>query len=99
MQLLVTVVVHDTIVLEEDKRLRQLVGPRVQQITGSGKVKASGIFTNNRGGFFLMDVDAIEELYDLLGPEFYANFTVEVQPILPVEKLGELFQKWAAEGR
>ncbi len=100
MQLLVTFTVHDTIVLDEDRRLRnEVVGPRMPQIMGSDKLLASGIFTNDRGGFLLMDIDDIAELYDLLGPEIYANFEVVVQPILPSEKLGELFEKWASEGR
>ncbi len=100
MQVLVTATVLDTITLDEDRRLRnEVVGPRLPQIMDSGKVLASGIFSNKRGGFFLMDVDDIAELYDLLGPEFYANFEVVVQPILPIERVGELFQKWASEGR
>lgn len=99
MQFHVTIKVLDTIVMDEDKRLRQVVGPRLQKILASGKVRASGIFASNRGGFFLMEVDSLEELYDLLGPEIYANFKLDVQPILSIEKLGQLFQKWAGEGR
>src|SRR3712207_3926176 len=100
MQLLVTATVLDTITLDEDRRLRnEVVGPRLPQIMDSGKVLSSGIFCNKRGGFFLMDVDDMAELYVLLGPEFYANFEVVVQPILPIEMVVELFQKWASEGR
>ncbi len=100
MRLLVTFTVYDTIVLDEDRRLRnEVVGPRMQDIMGSDMVRESGILTNNRGGFLLVDIDKIEDLYELLGPEIYANFEVVVEPIMPAERLGELFQKWASEGR
>ncbi len=100
MRFLVTFTVHDTIVLDDDKRLRnEVVGPRIEGILGSDMVRESGIFTNNRGGFLLMDTDEIEELYALLGPEIYGNYEVVVQPIVSAEKIGELFQRWASEGR
>jgi len=95
----VTIEVHDAIVLDADKRLREVLGPQMQHLMESGKVQASGIFGGRRGGFFLVDVDQVEELYELFGPEVYGNFAMEVQPVMPVEKLGELFQKWATEGR
>jgi hypothetical protein len=36
---------------------------------------------------------------ELLGPEIYANFKTDVQPVAPMERIGELFQEWAAAGR
>jgi hypothetical protein len=89
---------HD-IVLDDDKRLREMVGPQLQKVMESGKVREAGILSRNRGGFFLVDIDAPEELQELFGPEVYGNFAVDAQPVTPVEKLGELFQRWAAEGR
>ena len=95
----VTIEVHDAIVLDDDKRLREVLGPQLYQVVESGKVQASGLFTGKRGGFFLLDIDDPAELYGVLGPEIYGTCRVEAQPVTPVEKAGEIFQKWAAEGR
>jgi hypothetical protein len=46
-----------------------------------------------------VDIDAPEELYELFGPEIYSQFAVEAHPVVSVEKAGEIFQRWAAQGR
>jgi len=51
------------------------------------------------GGFFLVDFDSPEEIYELFGPEIFANFKLEVHPVTPLDKIGQLFQRWASEGR
>jgi hypothetical protein len=99
MRFLVTQVVRDTIVLDADKRLREVLGPHFQRILQSDKVQDSGLLCGKRGGFFIVDVDAPEDLYELLGPEIYANFETDIQPLAPLERIGELFEQWAAEGR
>jgi hypothetical protein len=99
MQFHITAEMRDTIVLDADKRMREIFGAHLQQLVQSDKVKESGLLCGKRGGFFIVDVDAPEELFELLGPEVYANFEVDVQPLAPMEKIGELFQQWAAEGR
>jgi hypothetical protein len=99
MQFLVTIEVYGTIVLEDDKRLREVLGPQLQQVMESDKTQASGLLTGKRGGFFLLNIDDPAELYRLLGPEIYGTCRVEAQPVTPIEKAGELFQQWAAEGR
>jgi hypothetical protein len=95
----VTTEVRDTIVLDDDKRMREVLGPHFQRIMESGKVQDSGLLCGKRGIFFIVEVDAPEELLELLGPEIYANFETDVQPIAPMERIGELFQQWAAAGR
>ena len=95
----ITMEVRDTVVLDADKRMREFLGPHLQQIMGSDKVQDSGLLCGKRGGFFIVDVDAPEELLELLGPEIYANFKTDVQPVAPMERIGELFQQWATEGR
>jgi hypothetical protein len=95
----ITIDVHDSIVLDDDKRLREVLGPQMQQIMESGKVEASGLLTGKRGAFFLLNIDEPAELWELLGPEVYSTCKIEAQPVTPMEKAGELFQKWAAEGR
>jgi hypothetical protein len=99
MRFLVTNKVRDTIVLDDDKRLREVLGPHFQRVLQSDKVQDSGLLCGERAGFFIVDVDAPEELYELLGPEIYANFETDIQPLAPLERIGELFEQWAAEGR
>ncbi len=95
----VTMEVRDAIVLDDDKRMREFLGPHLQRIVESDKVLESGLLCGRRGGFSIVDVDAPEELLELFGPEIYANFELDVQPVAPLEAIGELFQQWAAEGR
>jgi hypothetical protein len=91
--------IYPTINLDDDKRVRELVGPQLQKMMQSGKVREAGILSGTRGGFFLVDVEAPEELFELMGPEIYANFKSEVHPVTPLDTIGELFQRWATEGR
>ena len=95
----ITFEVRDTIVLDDDKRMREFLGPHLQRILQSEKVKDSGLLCGRRSGYFIVDVDAPEELLALFGPEIYANFEIDVQPVAPMERIGELFQQWATEGR
>src|SRR5215210_9522182 len=90
---------HDAVVLYADKRVREAVGPHLERVMNSGKVREAGIFSDTRGGFFLVDIDTPEELFELFGPEVYANFQMEAHPVTSMEKIGELFQRWATEGR
>jgi hypothetical protein len=95
----VTTEVRDTIVLDDDKRMREILRPHFQRIMESDKVQDSGLLCGKRGMFFIVEVDAPEGVLELLGPEVYANFETDVQPVAPLERIGELFQQWAAAGR
>ena len=95
MQIFVSFEVFDTIIGEAVPRLRQEVGERMQRIMSSGKVVASGIFVEKRGGFCVLEVESAEELMDLLNPTMVDNFHMTAHPLISVEKLGEFFQKWA----
>jgi hypothetical protein len=95
----VTTEVRDTIVLDDDERMRQMLGAHIQRVLESGKVRESGLLCGKRGGFFIVDVDTPEELIELLGPEIYSNFETDVQLVVPMERIVEFFQQWAAEGR
>jgi hypothetical protein len=85
--------------LETDRRVREVVGRQVQQVMASGEVKEAGFLAGRRGLFLLIDVEAAEELYALLGPECYSHFDVQVSPVASVEQVGQLFQQWAQDGR
>ncbi len=75
------------------------LGPQLQKVMESAKVQESGLLSSKRGGFFLVDIDTPEELYELFGPEFYDSCRVDAQPVTSIEKAGEMFQRWASEGR
>jgi hypothetical protein len=96
----VTAKIFDEIVLDADKRVRnEVVGPQLQRILESGKVRESGLLSGKRAVFFVMDIDAPEELYEVIGPEIYSAAEVDAHPVTSIEKAGELFQRWASEGR
>ena len=90
---------HDAVFLDDDKRVREAVGPQLGRLMESNKVRQAGVLSGKRGGFFLVDIDTPEELFELFGPEVYANFEMEAHPVTSMEKIGELFQRWATEGR
>jgi len=90
---------YPTVVLDDDKRVREAVGPQLQRLMHSDKVREAGILSGKRAGFFLVDIDSPEEIYELFGPEILANFKLEVHPVTPLDKIGQLFQRWASEGR
>ena len=87
------------VVLDDEKRLREAVGPQLQRLMQSDKVREAGILSGQRAGFFLVDIDAPEEIYELFGPEIFANLKLVAHPVTPLDKIGELFQRWASEGR
>jgi|SRR5215216_5923406 len=95
----VTWEIYPTVVLDDDKRVREAVGPQLQRLMQSDKVRQAGAITGKWAGFFLVDIDAPEEIYELLGPEILANFKLEAHPVTPLDKIGELLQRWATEGR
>ena len=95
----ITIEVRDTIVLDDNKRMREFLGPHFQRMMESGKVQESGLWCGKRANFFIVDVDNPEELLELLVPEIYANFETDVQPVPPLAGKGERFQEWAAAAR
>ena len=95
----VTGEVSPTVVLDDDKRVREAVGPQLQRLMQSDKVREAGVLTGKRGGFFLVDIDSPEEIYELFGPEIFANLKLVAHPVTPLDKVGEIFQRWASEGR
>ena len=56
----VTVEVYPTVVLDGDKRSREVAGPQMQSIMGSSKVREAGVLSSKRALFFLVDIDAPE---------------------------------------
>jgi len=99
MQFHVAITIHDALVLDQDRRLRQVLGPQIGKVLASGKVQGGSFLAGVRGGFFLLEVDSPDELYTLLGPEIYSTCRVEAHPTIPFERGAAIFQQWEAEGR
>jgi hypothetical protein len=49
------------------------------------------------GGFFLIDVEQPEEVYETLSSEVYGHCHVKVSPVIPPEKVGPIFEAWTRE--
>ena len=94
MQLFVTFeAFHSITSAAEVATLRQRVGAAIQRMQKSGKMKAGGIFAGQRAGFFILEVNAPEEVLELLGGELIDSGAIETHALLSFEKLGEYFAK------
>ena len=92
--------VNEHIVLPEARSMRnEWLGPQIQKIMESGKVREAGLLLGKRGGFFLVDVDNPDELFTLFGPELYDTSRVEAYPVMSMEAAGQMFGRWAEEDR
>ena len=60
----------------------------------SEKVGASGAFAGTRGGFFLINANAPEDIYKVLGKVIVENFHTDVYTTMPFAKLGEVLAMW-----
>jgi hypothetical protein len=79
--------------------LRERVGRGYANIKESGKLVESGVFGDQRGGFFLLDIQKAGDIHELLGPEILDSFRVEAHPVQSFEELGAFLQKLNKEGR
>jgi uncharacterized protein YciI len=77
---------------EKVMEVRQVGGKQLQEILQSGKVRASGVFADARGGFFVLEVDSSEEVFDLFAPVL-DYIRIETHPLTTVEKLAEFLER------
>ena len=98
MEVFVTLEAYDTVIdREQVMRTRQVGGHQMQQMLESGKLKASGMFADARGAFFVLDVDSSEELFGMLAPlSDFVRF--ETHPVVPPGLVMEFFESDAATG-
>jgi len=75
------------------KRVREAVGPQIQQVQNSGKLVEGGMFGDKRGGFLVLDIDKSSDLYELLGGAILDNCYIESHPVVSFKELGEFFEK------
>ncbi len=98
MEVFVKLEAYDTLIdREQIMHTRQVGGRQLQQMLESGKVKASGMFADARGAFFVLEVDSSEELFEMLAP-FSDYARLETHPVVAPEKLMEYFERDAASG-
>lgn len=93
MRFLITIKLFETVTGTDIVRVQQEMGEQLQHTLGTGRVVASGIFTDSRGGFFLVDVNDEEDFLDLLGTAVLDNFQVESHPVVPFERVIEMQKK------
>ncbi len=94
MQFFVEFEVFDTVIRDEDiNRVRERFGKQLQKIMVSGKMVANGFFPERRGGYLILNVDSADEVIELLGI-MIEYFRIKIHPVLPLEKLPELFGKY-----
>ncbi len=93
MRMFVRVEARDALFRREDVlTARETFGGAIERIMASGKVEASGIFADARGGVFILDVASEDELRDyLFGLLDYA--VVESHPLMTIDSLREAFQR------
>ena len=77
---------------EKVREVRQRSGRHLQQLLQSGKVRADGVFADVRGGFFVLEVDSAEELFDVFAPVL-DYIRIETHPLTTVEKLQEFLER------
>ena len=100
MRFLITARMFESIYRQEDVlKGRESIGKGYGRIKESGKLVESGVFGDQRGGFFLVDVNSAAEIHELLGPEFLDHFNIEAHPIAAWDDLGKFLDKLKREGR
>ncbi len=89
----VVIKLFETVAGADIVRVQHEMGDQLKYMLGTGRVLASGTFTDTRGGFFIVDVEEEEDFFDLLGTAILDNFSVEAHPIVPFERVVEMQQK------
>jgi hypothetical protein len=78
----------------EAPQVHEISVKHINTIMKSGKVKESGLYADERGGFFVIDVDTPEELLRLLAP-IIDVIAINSHPILSIDSLQKMFQEMA----
>ena len=81
---------------EDVARLREVVGRQLEAVQASGRLQASGMFADGRGGFLVLEAADAEEVFRLLGSALLDHCRVETRPLLSLASFGELLQRASA---
>jgi len=95
-QLFIELEVFNTVIKDEDiRQVRNVFGKQMQMMMDSGKMVANGFFAGKRGGYIILNADSTEEVVKLLGI-MIEYFRFKVHPVMPLDKVPELFGKYLA---
>lgn len=73
--------------------VQKMVFTQLDKIMNSGKVKESGVYADERGGFLIMDIESSEELFGLISPIFDA-VRIKAHPIVSMQQLQGFFKSY-----
>ncbi len=74
---------YPTVVLDDDKRVREAVGPQLGRLMESNKVREAGVLSGKRGGFFLVDIDSPKRSTSSSGPRCLPTERLRRTPLHP----------------
>ena len=84
-------IVRDTFEPWNAVQMQKYLGVQLNNIMKSGKVKDYGIYAEERGGYFIIEANTSEELFELVGPVL-DSIHIKTHPCVSVEALGKFFE-------
>ena len=87
----VEMIVRETFEPWNAVKVQKYLSGQLEKIMKSGKVKDYGIYADDRGAYFILDVNTSEELFELVGPVVDAMH-LKTHPCISVEALGKFFE-------
>ena len=84
-------IIRENISPAEALSSRKIVTEQMNVIMKTGKVKESGVYADERGGYFVVDIDTPEELKRLFAPISDIE-KITIHPIISMDTLQKLFQ-------
>ncbi len=73
--------------------VQKMLSAQMDKIMNSGKVKDHGIFSDERGGFLVLELDSAEELLKMLSPILDA-IKVRTHPIVSIKEIPAVFKSY-----
>ena len=93
MRFFVELIVRDNFDPMSAVPVQKMLSVQMDKIMNSGKVKEHGIFSDERGGFFILEVGSSEELLKMLSPILDA-VKVKTHPIVSIQELPAVFKSY-----
>jgi hypothetical protein len=73
--------------------VQKMIFAHLTKMVQSGKVSEYGIYSDERGGFFLMEAETPEELFEMMAPIVDA-IKVRAQPYVSLKTLKSFFEAY-----
>jgi hypothetical protein len=73
--------------------VQKAVFEQLNKLVESGKVKQYGIYSDERGGFMIMEAETPEELFEMLGP-FFESMAIKAHPYVFLPTLKTFFESY-----